>query len=156
MKKFNKSIFIFRRDLRLNDNTGLINALESSDHVYCLFVLEKNLFTSSYAYSSFELPIQIKGLYNRYQKRYHLLHFLKESLIYLQIQFNQLDKSANKPPLSSDRDFRNKTIFANQNPKLLFLCGDPSLLINNILKSDNKIQAVFLMRDYTPYSIKKR
>ena len=155
MKKFNKSIFIFRRDLRLNDNTGLINALENSDHVYCLFVLDKNLFTSSYAYSSFELPIQIKRLYNRYQKRYHLLHFLKESLIDLQIQFNQLDKSANKLPLSRDKDFKNKTIFANQNPKLLFLYGDPSLLINNILTSDNKIRAVFVNRDYTPYSIKR-
>ena len=158
MKKFNKSIFIFRRDLRLNDNTGLINALEYSDHVYCLFVLDKNLFTSSHAYhaySSFELPIQIKRLYNRYQKRYHLLHFLKESLIDLQIQFNQLDKSANKPPLPSDKDFRSKPIYANQNPKLLFLYGDPSLLINNILTSDNKIRAVFINRDYTPYSIKR-
>jgi hypothetical protein len=83
---------------------------------------------------------KIKRLYNKYQKRCHLLHFLKESLIDLQIQFNQLDKSANKLPLSSDKDFRNKTIFANQNPKLHFLYGDPSLLINNILTSDNKIQ----------------
>ena len=155
MKKFNKSIFIFRRDLRLNDNTGLINAIESSDHVYCLYILDKNLLTSSNAYSSFELPIQIKRLYNRYQKRYHLLHFLKESLIDLQIQFNQLDKSVNKPHLSSDKDFRSKTIFANQNPKLVFLYGDPSLIIYDLLRSDNKIQAVFVNRDYTPYSIKR-
>jgi len=66
-----------------------------------------------------------------------------------------LDKSANKPPLPSDKDFRSKPIFANQNPKLLFLYGDPSLLINNILTSDNKIRAVFINRDYTPYSIKR-
>ena len=29
------------------------------------------------------------------------------------------------------------------------------MLINNILTSDNKIQAVFVNRDYTPYSIKR-
>jgi deoxyribodipyrimidine photo-lyase len=35
---YNISIFIFRRDLRLNDNTGLIHAQIQSNHVIPLFI----------------------------------------------------------------------------------------------------------------------
>ena len=35
-----KSAYIFRRDLRLNDNTALLAALEQSDTVYCFFCLD--------------------------------------------------------------------------------------------------------------------
>ena len=38
--KFAKSIFIFRRDLRVNDNTALIRALETSDEVLPIFILD--------------------------------------------------------------------------------------------------------------------
>lgn len=48
-KKFQKSIFLFRRDLRLEDNTGLIFALKSSEVVIPAFIftseqIEKNPF----------------------------------------------------------------------------------------------------------------
>jgi len=33
MNKYDKSIFIFRRDYRLEDNTGLIEALKNSEQV---------------------------------------------------------------------------------------------------------------------------
>jgi deoxyribodipyrimidine photo-lyase len=33
-----KSIFIFRRDLRLTDNSGFINALKESAHILPLFI----------------------------------------------------------------------------------------------------------------------
>ena len=42
-RKYQKSIFIFRRDLRLKDNTALINALYSSNSVYCFFILDSNI-----------------------------------------------------------------------------------------------------------------
>ncbi len=38
-----KSIFWFRRDLRLQDNMGLYNALHESDYVACVFVFDKNI-----------------------------------------------------------------------------------------------------------------
>jgi len=52
MPKYNKSIFIFRRDLRLNDNMGLINALKSSKTVIPIFIftpeqLVRNPFKSN-------------------------------------------------------------------------------------------------------------
>jgi len=37
---FKKSLFIFRRDLRTYDNTGLIEALKSSDKVICGFIFD--------------------------------------------------------------------------------------------------------------------
>lgn len=48
-KKFHKSLFLFRRDLRIDDNTGLIFALQSSDTVIAAFIftpeqIEKNPF----------------------------------------------------------------------------------------------------------------
>jgi deoxyribodipyrimidine photo-lyase len=39
-KKFSKSIFIFRRDLRLQDNTGLIAAQDGSDQVTPIFIFD--------------------------------------------------------------------------------------------------------------------
>ena len=52
-KKFRKSLFLFRRDLRLEDNTGLIFALHSSEVVIPAFIftpeqIEKNPFRSDH------------------------------------------------------------------------------------------------------------
>ena len=38
-----KSLFWFRRDLRINDNTGLFHALNSGKQVVCLFIFDKNI-----------------------------------------------------------------------------------------------------------------
>jgi deoxyribodipyrimidine photo-lyase len=52
-KKFKRSLFLFRRDLRLEDNTGLIFALHSSEVVIPAFIftpeqIEKNAFRSDH------------------------------------------------------------------------------------------------------------
>ena len=52
-KKFRKSLFLFRRDLRLEDNTGLIFALQSSEVVIPAFIftpeqIERNPFRSDH------------------------------------------------------------------------------------------------------------
>ena len=41
MKKYKKSLFLFHRDLRLADNTGLIEALEESEEVLPVFIFEE-------------------------------------------------------------------------------------------------------------------
>jgi deoxyribodipyrimidine photo-lyase len=50
---FEKALFIFRRDLRIHDNTGLIFALENAKEVVCLFIftpeqIEDNPYRSDY------------------------------------------------------------------------------------------------------------
>ncbi|MBO49137.1 MAG: deoxyribodipyrimidine photolyase [Candidatus Nitrosopelagicus sp.] len=41
--KYKRSLFVFRRDYRLDDNTGLIQACENSEQVIPCFLFEKNL-----------------------------------------------------------------------------------------------------------------
>jgi deoxyribodipyrimidine photo-lyase len=49
MKKYNKSLFIFRRDLRLNDNIGLMNALQNSKIIISVFIFTpEQLINNSY------------------------------------------------------------------------------------------------------------
>lgn len=145
-RKYLKSIFIFRRDLRLKDNTALINALYSSNSVYCFFILDSNILLSNSLYSSFSLPIDPILLLKRKQRRIHLLRFLKESLLDLQKQFNALDIEKEKEV--------GKDNFSTSS-KLTFLLGDPVSTIKKIIEADKEIEVVFVNRDYTPYSIER-
>lgn len=145
-RKYQKSIFIFRRDLRLKDNTALINALYSSNSVYCFFILDSNILLSNSLYSSFSLPLDPILLLKRKQRRIHLLRFLKESLLDLQKQFDKLDIEKEK-----EVGGNNSSISSN----LTFLLGDPVSTIRKIIQTDKKIEAVFVNRDYTPYSIER-
>jgi deoxyribodipyrimidine photo-lyase len=51
-KKYKKSLFVFRRDLRLQDNTALIKALEDSDEVICIFIMTPTQLTTKNKYKS--------------------------------------------------------------------------------------------------------
>ena len=146
-RKYQKSILIFRRDLRLKDNTALINALYSSNSVYCFFILDSNILLSNSLYSSFSLPIDPILLLKRKQRRIHLLRFLKESLLDLQKQFDKLDIDKEKEEVGEN----NLSISSN----LTFLLGDPVTTIKKIIQTDKEIEAVFVNRDYTPYSIER-
>ena len=146
-RKYQKSILIFRRDLRLKDNTALINALYSSNSVYCFFILDSNILLSNSLYSSFSLPIDPILLLKRKQRRIHLLRFLKESLLDLQKQFDKLDIDKEKEEVGEN----NLSISSN----LTFLLGDPVSTIKKIIQTDKEIEAVFVNRDYTPYSIER-
>ena len=145
-RKYQKSIFIFRRDLRLKDNTALINALYSSNLVYCFFILDSNILLSNSLYSSFSLPIDPILLLKRKQRRIHLLRFLKESLLDLQKQFDKLD-------IEKEKEVGENNLNISSN--LTFLLGDPVSTIKKIIQTDKKIEAVFVNRDYTPYSIER-
>ena len=108
-KPYSKSLFIFRRDLRLFDNTGLNAALVQSEQVLCCFILD---------------PRQIEP--HPYQSRPGL-QFMLEALQDLQQQFKQ------------------------RNALLLVLEGQAEKVIVR-LKQQHAIEAVFVNRDYTPFS----
>lgn len=40
MKTYKTSLFIFRQDLRLHDNTGLLSAIEKSETVIPIFIVD--------------------------------------------------------------------------------------------------------------------
>jgi deoxyribodipyrimidine photo-lyase len=72
--KYTKSIFVFRRDLRLDDNTGLIAALQSSKQVIPCFIFD---------------PRQIEDSQNPYKSN-NALQFMIESIIDLEGQFSSI------------------------------------------------------------------
>ncbi len=111
-EKQNKSLFIFRRDLRLEDNTGLIKALESSEYVIPCFIFD---------------PRQVKN--NEY-KSDNALQFMIESLKDLEQQLKQ------------------------KNGRLYLLYGEAENIVKQLINKEN-IDALYMNRDYTPFSIKR-
>ena len=60
-KLYQRSIFIFRRDLRLQDNTGLLDALQKSTQVILIFVFDPRQVTSKNKYfgsNSFQFMLE--------------------------------------------------------------------------------------------------
>lgn len=112
VSKHKRALFVFRRDLRLEDNTGLIAALKNSEHVLPCFILD---------------PRQYRN--NEY-KSLNCMQFMLESIVDLQ---QQLKKKGGE---------------------LFLLEGITEKVIKKFLL-DKKIDAVYLNRDYTPFSLQR-
>ncbi len=112
-KQYSLSIFIFRRDLRLSDNTALNQALHNSDSVLACFIFD---------------PRQI-GEHNQY-KSMNAVEFMCESLHDLEEQFRQHDG------------------------QLHLLYGPAEAILEQLL-NDLSVQAVYINRDYTPFSLNR-
>jgi deoxyribodipyrimidine photo-lyase len=109
MPIYNKSLFIFRRDLRLHDNAALNEALRLSYQVLPCFIFD---------------PRQIES--HPYQSQ-PALHFMLQSI--------------------ADLDQQLQSVGGN----LTFYEGLPDQVIARALKQQ-AIEAVFINRDYTPFS----
>lgn len=112
-KKYKKSLFIFRRDLRYEDNTGLQFALAQSESVIAAFIID---------------PAQV-GAHNRYK-----------SDAALQFMIQALDDLG--------------ATLSKKKGRLYFFFGTPAEVVKKLAKQE-KIEAVFVNRDYTPYSIRR-
>ncbi|MCA9405309.1 MAG: deoxyribodipyrimidine photo-lyase [Candidatus Omnitrophica bacterium] len=107
---FKTSIFIFRRDLRLSDNTGLLEALNKSESVLPCFIFD---------------PRQIG---DHDYKSSNALEFMVQSLQDLGAQLQK--KGAD----------------------LYIFHGEAHTVLEKLIK-EVKADAVFVNRDYTPFSI---
>ena len=85
-KIFKKAIFIFRRDLRVFDNIGLIQTLKSAEKVYPIFIFD---------------PRQIDPSKNDYYSN-RAARFMCNSLISLDQQINKLNPNSNLNILHGD------------------------------------------------------
>lgn len=110
---YKKSLFIFRRDLRLDDNNGLRAALEQSDLVIPCFIFDPRQVSEKNAYRS------TNGI-----------QFMIESLENLDAQLH------------------------TKKGKLYLFYGEAEKIIAELIAKE-KIDAVFLNQDYTPFSIKR-
>jgi deoxyribodipyrimidine photo-lyase len=104
-----KTLFIFRRDLRIDDNNGLINAINDSKEVYPCFIFDKR---------------QIND--NEY--------FTHKGFNFMLTALNRLNNLLNN--------------------KLNIYYGIAHEVIEEIILKE-KIEAVYVNRDYTPFSIKR-
>jgi len=109
----NKSLFIFRRDLRLADNRGLLRALKESKEVIPCFIFD---------------PRQV-GQKNPYRSM-NCIQFMIQSL-------KEVDEQLHK-----------------KDSKLYFFYGTSEEIIKKLIEQE-KINAVYCNRDYTPFSIKR-
>ncbi len=112
MKKYSLSLHVFRRDLRLHDNTALIEALKLSDCVIPCFIFDK------------------RQIENNDYKSDHCIQFMAHSL-------QELDDELKK-----------------KNSHLYCFYGIAEELIANLI-SKLEIKAIFMNRDYTPFSRKR-
>lgn len=106
-----KSLFIFRRDLRLEDNTSLIEALKASKHVIPCFIFD---------------PRQLKSPYSSNRSISFMIQSLKELARALE----------------------------EKKGRLYFFCGEAEKVISKLLTQEN-IQALYINKDYTPFSLKR-
>jgi len=111
---YNKSLFIFRRDLRIPDNTGFIQALKQSKTVIPIFIFD---------------PRQIDSKKNAFYS-HNAVQFMIESL----------------------KDLENE--FKKYKGKLYFFYGSPEKIVKQLIQQES-IEAVFVNRDYTPFSIER-
>jgi deoxyribodipyrimidine photo-lyase len=152
-----KTIFWFRRDLRFDDNTGLLKALTNNKDVLPVFIFDTNILK--------ELPVDDARVYFIYQR----LKFLNDELLLhgssllvlkgdpvkvwekLVQQFDLVKVYANKDyePYARERDLRVKEILEDKN--IAFLQSKDQVIFeeNDIVKDDG-----FPYHVFTPYKRK--
>lgn len=109
MKLYPLSLFIFRRDLRLEDNTALIEALKTSEFVIPAFIFDK------------------RQIENNSYKSENCIQFMATSL-------QELDQE-----------------LKTRNSKLYLFYGIAEKVVSELIEQLN-IKAIFINRDYTPFS----
>lgn len=154
-KQFRRSLFIFRRDLRLEDNTGLIFALQSSENVIPAFIftpeqIEKNPFRSDHclkfmieSLTDLESQLKKKGgklFFFKGKPEQVLTRFIRE------LEIDALILNRDYTPYSLARDEKLESICKANN--IAFYSFDDALLHppENTLKKDGSPYTIF-----TPY-----
>lgn len=157
-KTYERSAFIFRRDFRLYDNTGLINCLKSSTIVYPCFIFDerqidraKNEYFSDNCVqfmieSLRDLDQQLEAHQSRIFVFYGNICNILENIIFKFINPNAVYVNEDYTPFSTKRDSEIKNLCKNNN--IDFYSTNDLLLHdkNKILKADGCFYKIF-----TPY-----
>lgn len=113
-QKYQKTLFIFRRDLRLEDNIGLLKSLDQSEAVIPAFIFD---------------PKQVDRTKNEY--------FSEPAFQFLLTSLAELNTELQK-----------------KGSELYIFSGDPAEVTKLLIKKD-KVEAVFVNKDYTPFARKR-
>lgn len=153
LKKYKKSLFIFRRDLRLNDNLGLIQALKNSETVIPCFIFDPVQLSKTNEYKSNNaLQFMIESLHDldaALKKHSHGLYFFHgspDTVVDHIIKTEQVDAiflNKDYTPYSKHRDELIKKVCQKRE---IQLHDYHDLLLNapeDVLKKDGTPYAVF-------------
>ncbi len=153
--KFRRSLFLFRRDLRLEDNTGLIFALQSSEVVIPAFIftpeqIEKNPFRNDHCLKF--MIESLKDLESQLKKKGGKLFFFKGnpeevvSKCVRELKIEALVVNRDYTPYSQQRDKKLEKVC--KMGSIPFHSFDDALLHppEETLKKDGKPYSIF-----TPY-----
>lgn len=152
MQTYKKSIFLFKRDLRLDDNTALLAACKASTTVIPCFIFDPQQVEKSNEYRSLNaIQFMIASLQDLQE---HLLH--KQGNLYLfygdPIEIlEQIIKEQNIDALFFNRDYTPFSI--KRDKKIAALCK--KLNITCITHDDYLLNApeIVVKKDGKPYSI---
>ena len=145
------SLFIFRRDLRLEDNTGLIEALKNSEVVIPAFFLDPRQLENNdyFSENAFEFMINsLKELDSELKSKGSKLYLFKgepEEVI-KELKIDSVYLNEDYTPFSKERDAKIKNFCEENN---IGFNSYHDLLLNEpgkVLKEDGKPYTVF-----TPY-----
>lgn len=151
-KKLGTTLFIFRRDLRLEDNTGLLFALENSEVVIPCFIfnpeqIEKNSYRSDHC---LQFMIEcLQDLNNQLQKRGSELYLFQGSpgeIVYkfiTEVKVNSIVVNRDYTPYSKKRDTEIENIAKKH--RVYFFSLEDCLLCSpeESLKKDGRPYLVF-------------
>lgn len=154
MKQYQKSLFIFRRDLRLEDNTGLLKACEVSEEVIPLFIFDprqydakKNDYFSARGFSF--LLDSLEELDEALKKRGSRLYVAKgvqEEIVGSLVSKNAIEGvffNIDYTPFAQKRDARIKKIVEKEGASCTAL-NDLSLVpVEEIETNEGKSYSVF-------------
>lgn len=154
-KQFKKTLFLFRRDLRLEDNTGLIFALRSSETVIPAFIFTREQIEQNPYRSDHCLKFMIQSLLDleeQLKKKGGKLYLFKgqpEEVVkscITKLSIDALILNRDYTPYSTRRDAKLAKVC--KDGKIAFLSFDDALLHppEEILKEDGKPYTLF-----TPY-----
>jgi deoxyribodipyrimidine photo-lyase len=151
-----KSLFIFRRDLRLYDNIALIECYKQSNEVIPIFIFTPEQINKNEYFSSNSFQFMLESLDNldnelkiKYNSQIH--YFYGDNIDIL----NEILKKYNFDAIFFNKDYTlyaknrddNIEFFCNENDKKCIMYEDYLLLpIGNFLKSDGKPY-----EKYTPF-----
>ena len=151
MIKHKKSLFIFHRDLRLEDNTTLHKALECSEEVIPCFIFTRDQFFENPLSNSFAIECMLtslKELHDALKKRNSQLYIFKGD------QVAVLDTLRKEIPFTAVFENKDYTPYAKQREdKTNAFCKEQGIsyfsLHDALLNPPLKI----LKKDATPYTV---
>jgi deoxyribodipyrimidine photo-lyase len=154
-KKFKKALFLFRRDLRLEDNIGLIFALQSAEQVIPAFIFTKEQIDQNPYRSDHCLQFMLESLEDlekQLKEKGAKLYFFKdnpEEIVkecIFKLHIDALIVNKDYTPYSIQRDLKLEKVCKEH--KIAFHSFDDALLHppEETLKQDGKPYTVF-----TPY-----